>query len=187
MFTLFFIILFLIVLAFLAIKIMQTLQARGSVLKVLMLIIVFATLFTVSSTSWTRDTTYNVAIVKPLEYGWPISFYFLDHPMKEVWQAPMVVWSNFFVSVSINASLWGGIFFLLAVSLRKRKVVIKPSSFKYFLMTLVIFILIMIVSIFVSKAIRVWKYPGMENPVTLPVNFSNPSYDAVQNSTNIKL
>lgn len=156
----------------LGINIIRIFQTKGSLLKAAVLIIFFAVLFTQSSIFWTRDIAYNVAIIKPLEYGWPISFHFVDHPMKEIWQAPVTFWNNFFGSVVINAILCGAGLFSLAHFFRKAGIVVRPLTFKVTLITIVTLIVVIISASFIYLKIFEWRNPGI-NSTVVPLGGGN--------------
>ncbi|MDO8604755.1 MAG: hypothetical protein Q7K40_05190 [bacterium] len=168
-------ILFIFILAFLTINIIGIFQTKGSVLKVAGLIIVFALFFTGSSIFWADDATYRFDVIKPLENGWPIPFSFVDHPMKELWAPPVIVWNNFFGSAIINAILWGVGLFSLALFFRKAGIVVRPPTFKVTLIAIVTLIVVIISASFISLKILEWRNPGIYMPITPMVRHVIPT------------
>lgn len=168
MFTIFVIIFFFVILVFLAIKIMSILNTKNITLKATILVVVFAALFTTSSLFWTRDTTYSVEVIKPLEYGWPVPFYLINHPMGETWATPVTIWNNFFGSIVINTVLWGAGLLLFSLLFRRAGVVVKSPSLKY--LTIVFTILVGVIIMANIVKIIYWKTSGFEERMNMPVD-----------------
>lgn len=92
----------------------------NTLIKTIMYISIIALLFTISSLFWTKDTAYDRATLRHLEFGWPIPFVIqnqdrFDPPFPyampfgwalssntEGQPVVQVVWKNSFASFAIN-------------------------------------------------------------------------------------
>jgi hypothetical protein len=128
----------LLILAMLAFASSWRANARLAKGKAIMHMVVFASLITVSSLFWTKDTAYGIESIKHLEYGWPVPFVVqnqdrFDPPfpylMRFAWElssnspnqlAQNIKWKNFVASITINFFIASAGMWLFSWLIRRR-------------------------------------------------------------------